>query len=73
MGAGLDLTGRRQDGTEFPVDVSLAPIVNEGERLVVAAIRDVTDQRLATWPRPNWPPSCARPWTPSFRPPWKAT
>jgi len=48
MGAGLELTGRRHDNSEFPVDVSLAPIVNEGERLVVAAIRDVTQQRQAT-------------------------
>lgn len=48
MGAGLELTGRCQDGSEFPLDISLAPIVNDGERLVVAAIRDVTEQRRAT-------------------------
>jgi PAS domain S-box-containing protein len=47
MGAGLVLAGRRRDGTEFPVDVSLAPI-NVGEEVfVVAAIRDVTEQRSA--------------------------
>lgn len=48
MGVGLDLAGRRRDGSEFPLDISLAPIVNAGERLVIAAIRDVTEQRRAS-------------------------
>jgi PAS domain S-box-containing protein len=45
MGAGLDLFGRRHDGSEFPVEVSLAPIALADERLVVAAIRDTSDRR----------------------------
>lgn len=43
--AGLDLRGRRKDGSEFPVDISLAPVSSgEQETLVVAAIRDVTER-----------------------------
>jgi PAS domain S-box-containing protein len=47
MGLGLDLMGRRRDGTTFPVAVSLAPAVVDGVPLVVAAIRDVTHGRDA--------------------------
>jgi len=48
MGNKLELSGRRRDGTEFPVDISLAPISASGRDLVVAAVRDVTEQRAAT-------------------------
>lgn len=47
MGVGLELLGRREDASEFPVDISLRPILLEGQTHVIAAVRDVTERRAA--------------------------
>jgi PAS domain S-box-containing protein len=48
MGAGLSLWAVRRDGTEFPVDISLAPLGDEARPLTLAALRDLT-RRRAEW------------------------
>ena len=47
MGAGLELSARRRDGTTFPAEIALSALDTDQGLLVSAAIRDVTEQRQA--------------------------
>ena len=70
VGTGMQLAGRRRDGSTFPAEVSLSAIETDEGLLVTSVVRDVTERlEIAAdgsgcAPRPDgtrWNGSCTSP------------